>query len=1137
MNNSLGIEFLDRFDERRELTDEYNGFKDKVNDKNNSKLVLNYFGCGGIGKSEFMQKMKKELQRNNKDCLVIRWDLGKFTCVAQALFKMKELLVNECGFKFPEMDLAQYIYEYIDGKKPDFPKSQKFIDKNVKMRICDQLFGDLPVIGVLFKTAKLWDEVYAIMKDEDNRLKLAQLKDDAPGDLQDNLRDLFIEELNANLKIVNGPLVIMLDRFEKLSSKRDTNIDLSGDFLWLCGQAGLIKRVPKVLWVIAGREELDWQEEDPKWKSFLKPFKLKPLNKDFTIKFLKDGGVSKEYHEDLYDLTEGIPEYLKLCVETARYTDENELNIDCFGKNQSELINRFFDHLSDNQVKVLTMLSCLEDWDDEMVAEVGPKSLSTFDNPTYRRIKKLSFINFDGRKYSMDRVIRDSLLEKLSKDDFELLYKTIKNSLEYLAKKGNRDEYGYIYEKVAHALEVYIDKEENNNRLEDFYIKYVKDTLFDMSRMGIKTATNVIFNKFYKRAEQSKNNIFKIYALYSHSFFLKNAGEYNTACDMGKKALDICEEEKLKEDDLLRLEVESNYIECLLHREGNITQSIELGRDIFTKREKELGANHEETLRAETNLAAGLSRLGEYNEAAKYGKEVLEKQEKHLGPNHPDTLRTKNNLAVFLSNLGNAVKALEYGNEVFYSRKVKLGEDHPDTLRAMSNIACFQSDLGKYEGAVEQDKKVLAKREIILGPNHPDTLVSKNNLSVHLSKLDRFGNALELDKEVLASRKNMLGVNHEKTLRAMRNLAIDLSSFGIENEEALRLFREVFARTKKKFGVNHPYTLQALRDLAMGVFNLGKGEGSIEESVKLHRILLERTKRIYGDEHPDTLEDMANLAFVLYYNRDYDESLQLHRKVLDKRKIVLGEDHPNTLEAMRNLSHYLDNDDEEAISLEREVLTKLREALAKCRKELSEDAPETLQAMKNLAAELSHSYYHRDYEEAIKLDREVLAKSIKTLSEDHPDTIQAMQNLSNDLSNLRKYDEAVKWERQVFDWCKKQLGEKHSKTLKAMENLSSDLYNFVQTLRIDENTVLTPNEMLGECLLVTLQSMRELAADYNNLNRYHDALFLEEAVLNMRREVLGENDPDTLQSKKDVGALSDLVRSMETASEEKTQLE
>jgi tetratricopeptide (TPR) repeat protein len=92
----------------------------------------------------------------------------------------------------------------------------------------------------------------------------------------------------------------------------------------------------------------------------------------------------------------------------------------------------------------------------------------------------------------------------------------------------------------------------------------------------------------------------------------------------------------------------------------------------------------------------------------------------------------------------------------------------------------------------------------------------------------------------------------------------------------------------------------------------------------------------------------------------------------------------------------------------------------------------------------------------------------------------------------------------------------------------SDLGRHEEALKLQEEVLQLRREKLGESHPDTLTSMGNLAATYSDLGRYDKALKLEEDALWLRREKLGESHPDSLLSMNNLGRdLQDLGRTDE----------
>ena len=72
-----------------------------------------------------------------------------------------------------------------------------------------------------------------------------------------------------------------------------------------------------------------------------------------------------------------------------------------------------------------------------------------------------------------------------------------------------------------------------------------------------------------------------------------------------------------------------------------------LDEDTLTRRRRDLGEDHPDTLASASNLAVRLAELGEYQAARELNEDTLARRRRVLGEDHPNT-RTSAAFAIFL---------------------------------------------------------------------------------------------------------------------------------------------------------------------------------------------------------------------------------------------------------------------------------------------------------------------------------------------------------------------------------------------------------------------------------------------------------------------------------------------------------
>ena len=323
--------------------------------------------------------------------------------------------------------------------------------------------------------------------------------------------------------------------------------------------------------------------------------------------------------------------------------------------------------------------------------------------------------------------------------------------------------------------------------------------------------------------------------------------------------------------------------------QGQYSDAERISREVLKERERVLGPEASDTLRARNNLANALDDQGKYAEAEAELRAVLRVREKVLGPEHPDTLKTRNNLARTLDGQGKYADAeLEY-RAVFKLREKVLGPEHPQTLTARNNLAAVLDEEGKYAEAEAEDRAVIKLEEKVLGPEHPGTLEARNNLALVFHHQGKYTEAEVEDRAVIKLEEKVLGPEHPNTLVTRNNLAAVLDEEG-KYAEAEAEDRAVIKLEEKVLGPEHPGTLETRNNLAVALKEQGKYAAAETEG----REVIKLREKVLGVEHPDTLQTCFNLAGCLEADGKMQEASAFVRRAADGALKVLGPEHPDT---------------------------------------------------------------------------------------------------------------------------------------------------------------------------------------------------------------------------------------------------
>jgi non-specific serine/threonine protein kinase/serine/threonine-protein kinase len=328
---------------------------------------------------------------------------------------------------------------------------------------------------------------------------------------------------------------------------------------------------------------------------------------------------------------------------------------------------------------------------------------------------------------------------------------------------------------------------------------------------------------------------------------------------------------------------------------GLYRQAEEQFRRTVEIRQKTLGANHVETLRATDRIALMLYRQGQYERAVTLERETLEKLRKLYGAENGATLEAMNDYGLFLQASGNREEGERVDREAIEVERRVLGPEAPLTLTTMSNLAIVLHLTGRYAEAEQTFRTVYETRKQSLGAGAPDTITAGGNLALTIAAQGRLAEAEALDREMLQQLIRVLGPEHAFTLNVMNNLADVLISEG-KLPEAEKLNRETLEISQRVLGPEHPETIITFANLCSTLANEGA-----PDTDKMCAQVVELRKKVLGPEHPDTLKAMVNFAAILGMEKKYVEAEKEGREVLVIARRVLGKKDPIVGIALYNL--------------------------------------------------------------------------------------------------------------------------------------------------------------------------------------------------------------------------------------------
>ena len=195
---------------------------------------------------------------------------------------------------------------------------------------------------------------------------------------------------------------------------------------------------------------------------------------------------------------------------------------------------------------------------------------------------------------------------------------------------------------------------------------------------------------------------------------------------------------------------------------SKLEKSLELSKEIYELRRKSLGEYHEDTIRAQCNLASDYGWLND-KEELRVWEEVYAKRCKLYGDTDLSAVGVADILSGAYRKYGELQKSRELQEKLCSCYTATYGEDHPEALKAAQTLAYLYEALGEYEKAMELGEKVYRAYLELFGEDDQKTLISANNLGVVYDDMGDKQKAVDLLGRAYRLSCKKFGIGHNLT--------------------------------------------------------------------------------------------------------------------------------------------------------------------------------------------------------------------------------------------------------------------------------------------------------------------------------------------------------------------------------------
>ena len=274
---------------------------------------------------------------------------------------------------------------------------------------------------------------------------------------------------------------------------------------------------------------------------------------------------------------------------------------------------------------------------------------------------------------------------------------------------------------------------------------------------------------------------------------------------------------------------------------------------------------------------------------------------------------------------------------------------------------------------------------------------------------------------------------------------------------------------------------------------------------KRYNALKRRNKRFLGWKNEDAEVTVSNLAakgICLRRLSRLTEAIEVYRLALNIADAKLPPDHDVRLQVLNNLAYARTNNGQ--FKEARDLL----EQRLRLQSSLDEMHPEKLMTRHNLARNLNAV---REPKQAREILVDVIEKRTRLLGPAHGDTLASIDELGKAYEYLGEIDLALEQYNLAIIQSRDFLGPKHPETLISVNNYGNALTRyerFDDAIEVLTEALEKAKRDDGTLPLESLSTLNNLANAFSRTGRLPDAIKAHQRILEQRREVLEESNPE-----------------------------
>jgi tetratricopeptide (TPR) repeat protein len=437
--------------------------------------------------------------------------------------------------------------------------------------------------------------------------------------------------------------------------------------------------------------------------------------------------------------------------------------------------------------------------------------------------------------------------------------------------------------------------------------------------------------------------------------------------------------------------------------------------------------------------------------------------------------------------------------------------DSPQHLKTWASLmqrgAAHAVENSNHQDTLRMASKSLETMKSIFGAQHDNTLLSLNMMATALIIGGKFNDAQAMLETALADSDNDLACKEHVRTEIMYSLGL-LYHLTDRQLEAEPLLKKAIEGTTNRSCPSERDTLTCMHTLA----NVYCRQGRYSEGEDLALRAMEGAIKNLGERDYTTLRSMSTLARFYFSQKRYQEAATLQRQALNSAESFFGKGNLRSHEFGHALArtYAKQGNFEEAERLYRSANDVFRAVLG----------DEHITAISS-SAELAEFFIQRGrFIDALPILEEIVDICSRVIGRQHSSTIKYSSQLGFTYCILSRFGEAELVLKNTIEASERNFREdSHHDAREDMFSQELSLYTLASIYHIQgrlneaepiiAKLVKGATEQHGENASVTLRYVGQLAGNYKEQERWHEALSLQMKILNIRKEMLGEYHEDT----------------------------